>query len=249
MRPQHDDGTARTPSATVPRRRHAVTNPAPVRHGASARVAGPAVRCGAVIPNGARPATPPSSAVSTHGPSGVMATVCSKCAAREPSLVTTVQPSSSSTVAGSPTVTIGSIASARPGHELRAAAGPAVVEHVRVLVHLGADAVAAVVVDDPVGVRLGGDRLLDGGADVGQPPAGDRPGQPGPHRPLGHVEQRGVLGRGLPHRHGDGGVAVPALRGSRRSRWRCCRPRPARAVGARDAVHDLVVDRGADACR
>src|SRR5215203_7124132 len=71
-----------------------------------------------VTPNGASPATPPSSAVRTHGPSGVIATVCSKCAAREPSLVTTVQPSSSSTVAGSPTVTIGSMARVRPGTSL-----------------------------------------------------------------------------------------------------------------------------------
>src|SRR3954452_24623506 len=58
------------------------------------------------------------------------------------------------------------------GHELGTAAGPAVVEHVRVLVHLGADAVAAVVVDDAVRVRLGGDDLLDPVADVGQPAPG-----------------------------------------------------------------------------
>ena len=48
----------------------------------------------------ARPPTPPSSAVSTQGPSAVIATVCSKCAAQLPSAVTTVQPSSSSRCPG-----------------------------------------------------------------------------------------------------------------------------------------------------
>ena len=40
---------------------------------------------------------------------------CSQCAARAPSLVTTVQPSASSLVAGRPRVSIGSMASAIPG--------------------------------------------------------------------------------------------------------------------------------------
>ena len=116
----------------------------------------------------------------------------------------------------------------------------------RVLVHLGADAVAAVVVDDAVRVRLGGDGLLDGGADVGEPATGDRPGQAGPHRALGDGEQRGVLGGGLPHRDGDGGVAVPALQD------RAAVDGDVVALGQRppavgDAVHDLVVDRRADA--
>src|SRR6202012_5117473 len=55
-----------------------------------------------------------SSAVSTQGPSAVMATVCSKCAAQLPSAVMTVQSSSSSTVSGSPSMIIGSMASAMP---------------------------------------------------------------------------------------------------------------------------------------
>src|SRR4051812_6239242 len=106
-RPQHDNGTALAPTATVPRPK--VGLQPGLAHTAQDR---------GVIPYGASPATPPSSAVRTHGPSGVMATVCSKCAAREPSFVDTVQPSSSSTVAGSPTVTIGSIARTRPGTSL-----------------------------------------------------------------------------------------------------------------------------------
>src|SRR6185437_7620782 len=48
----------------------------------------------------ARPLAPPSAAVRTQGPSAVMATVCSKWAARLPSAVTTVQSSSSSRVSG-----------------------------------------------------------------------------------------------------------------------------------------------------
>ena len=49
------------------------------------------------------------------GPSSVTATVCSQCAAREPSLVTTVHSSSSTRVLTVPSVSIGSIASTEPG--------------------------------------------------------------------------------------------------------------------------------------
>src|SRR3954454_1711965 len=59
-----------------------------------------AAACGtpARTPSSASRAAPPSSAVSTHGPSSVTATVCSQCAAQVPSVVTTVQRSSSSRV-------------------------------------------------------------------------------------------------------------------------------------------------------
>ncbi len=53
-------------------------------------------------------------AVSTHGPSGVTATVCSQCADCRPSWVTTVQPSSSSSTCGDPSVAMGSTASTMP---------------------------------------------------------------------------------------------------------------------------------------
>src|SRR5689334_342445 len=52
--------------------------------------------------------------VRTRGPSAVIATVCSKCAAKLPSAVTTVHLSGSVFVAGSPAVIIGSIASVIP---------------------------------------------------------------------------------------------------------------------------------------
>src|SRR3954463_12674373 len=53
--------------------------------------------------------------VRIRGPSSVTATVCSQCAAREPSAVTTVHSSSSTTVLVVPRVSIGSIASTEPG--------------------------------------------------------------------------------------------------------------------------------------
>src|SRR5712692_2394615 len=53
--------------------------------------------------------------VSTSGSPSVTATVCSKCAARLPSLVTAVQPSSRIRTSQLPIVTIGSIASTIPG--------------------------------------------------------------------------------------------------------------------------------------
>src|SRR5215471_5435322 len=53
--------------------------------------------------------------VRIRGPSSVTATVCSQCAAREPSAVTTVHSSSSTTVLVVPRVSIGSMASTDPG--------------------------------------------------------------------------------------------------------------------------------------
>src|SRR5581483_1030956 len=76
-------------------------------------------------------------------------------------------------------------------------ARPAVVENVRVLVHLGTDAVPAVPAHDPVPAG-GPDGRLDRGGDVGQPapPACGTPGrgvQPGPHRVLGYLDHPGQL--------------------------------------------------------
>src|ERR1019366_2204824 len=52
--------------------------------------------------------TPSQANVKTSGPSAVTAIVCSKCAERRPSAVTTLQPSSSISVSGDPALTIGS---------------------------------------------------------------------------------------------------------------------------------------------
>ena len=72
---------------------------------------GPSPRCG-----GAADAfsTSAGSAVRMRGPSSVTATVCSKCALRFPSTVTTVHLSGSVRVFAEPTFTIGSMASVIP---------------------------------------------------------------------------------------------------------------------------------------
>src|SRR5690606_24235212 len=64
-----------------------------------------------------RPA-PPSSAVSTHGPSVVTAMLCSKCADHVPSPVLTVHPSLRITVSAAPMLIIGSTARTSPGTSL-----------------------------------------------------------------------------------------------------------------------------------
>src|SRR5918995_5011570 len=70
---------------------------------------------GVETPREASRDAPPSSAVSTHGPSAVTATVCSKCADNDPSAVVTVHSSSWSSVSGPPRLIIGSMASTSPG--------------------------------------------------------------------------------------------------------------------------------------
>jgi hypothetical protein len=81
-------------------------------------------------------------------------------------------------------VTIGSIATVSPDRTDGPTVPDPVVGHLRVLVHLGADAVPDVVLDDPVvapsGLARRDDGVLDGRADVVQ----RRPPQrrdPGPH--------------------------------------------------------------------
>src|SRR5690606_40958385 len=58
---------------------------------------------------------PPSGAVRTHTPPSVSATVCSQCAARPPSSVTTVQSSASTRVRPLPRASMGSTARHIPG--------------------------------------------------------------------------------------------------------------------------------------
>lgn len=130
----------------------------------------------AVTPSSASFALPPSGAVRTSGPCSVSAMECSQCEDQVPSVVMTVQSSSRTSVRGVPR---------RPSARSRgrsrgrawalAAAALDVVQQVRVHVHLGADAVAAVVLDDAVlaTARLGlaADVGLDGAGDVDEPVA------------------------------------------------------------------------------
>ena len=131
----------------------------------------------------ANPLAPPSSAVSTKGPSSVIATVCSKCAAQLPSAVTTVQSSSSSRVDASAEHQHRLDCQRHPGRQHRAAARPAVVGHSRIHVHFAADAMTGVLPHDAVAACRAGS-LLNGVRDVGQAAAGHRLRQPMPQRPL-----------------------------------------------------------------
>ena len=112
-------------------------------------------------------------AVSTRFPFSVMATVCSKCADREPSTVTIVHLSGSVRVIGLPTFTIGSIAMREARHQLEPALRLAVVGHLRLLVELHPDAVAHQVAHDAEPRLL--HHLLHRGADVAQVIARDAP--------------------------------------------------------------------------
>ena len=118
-------------------------------------------------PRYARAGTGTSRAVRIHGSPAVTATVCSKCADRLPSRVTAVQPSASTFTAGLPGV---HHRLDREHHALgqpRPAARLAVVRHLRLLVHLLADAVPDELAHHREPVRL--DVLLHGVADVRHP--------------------------------------------------------------------------------
>ncbi len=131
----------------------------------------------------------------------------------------------------------------QPLHQARPATRAAVVRHVGRLVHRTSDAVSDVVLDDAQ-VTLTAHVALHRVRDVGDPSA-----QPGgtdavPHRLLGDPHQLARLRGDRTHRHGQGGVAVPpvddgaAVDGDDVPVGEGALPR--------DAVHDLVVDRGAD---
>ncbi|GMA88050.1 hypothetical protein GCM10025868_33000 [Angustibacter aerolatus] len=88
----------------------------------------------------------------------------------------------------------------------------AVVRHLRVLVHLGADAVTDVVLDDAVRRAVGGgDAVLDRGPDVEQPTADAERGDALPHGVLGDPQQRGVGRVGRVEGDRDRGVPMPAV--------------------------------------
>ncbi len=137
-------------------------------------------------------------------------------------------------------------------HQLGALAALAgdVVQQVGVHVHLGADAVAAVILDDPVlaagRAGLAADVALDRPGDVHQAVAVPHGRDAGPHGLLGHpgeLEQlRSVTGA---HEGREGRVAVPAVHdgaGVDRDDVAVLQDR----LLVRDAVDDDLVHRGAD---
>ncbi|CAO5231769.1 hypothetical protein FAGKG844_160039 [Frankia sp. AgKG'84/4] len=127
-----------------------------------------------------------------------------------------------------------------------APARTAVVEHVGGLVHLGADAVAAVVVDDAVAARA--DVPFDRGADVGEPAAELGGRQAGPQRALTGLDHRENLGRDLADGDSDRRVAVPAV-DDRAAVDRDDVALAQHPLAAGDRVDHLVVHRAADGRR
>ena len=140
---------------------------------------------------------PSGPSVRICGPSAVIATVCSKCAAIEPSTVKIDQPS---LVEADVVRAGGDHRLDREHHallQLRAAAGRAEVRDLRVLVHPPADAVPDELADDAEALAL--DVRLAGVAEVEQAVADlalrDHPAQ----RLLADGEQPERLGRHLAH--------------------------------------------------
>ena len=108
--------------------------------------------------------------------------------------------------------------------------------------HLAADAVTDIVTDHSVAIGPGG--LLDGMADVAEPLAVPRLGDPVPQRSLGDLEQLGHLGRHIADGHRICSVPVPTLvDGAGIDRDDVAFTQ---AIVARNAVHDDLVGRGAD---
>ncbi len=132
-----------------------------------------------------------------RGPSGVMAIVCSKCAASEPSSVEIVQPSSAIEMSGPPAVIIGSTAMVIPFGEPRAASGIAEVRNVRILVVVAPDAVADEASHDGEAGIL--DDGLHGVRDVSDPILVARLGDSRRERLLCDIQQALRLGLDLAH--------------------------------------------------
>ena len=131
---------------------------------------------------------------------------CSKCAERLPSAVTTVHLSGIVRVAGTPRLTIGSIAIVSPGTSFVPRFGLALVRNLRLLVRLEADAVTNEVLGQG---ELGAvyDRR-DGRADVARVIARQRRSDTGGERFLGHGEQPLELGLNGPDADRDRRVRI-----------------------------------------
>ncbi len=125
-----------------------------------------------------------------------------------------------------------------------AAASAADVGYVGRLVHRRADAVAGVVLEDAVAALLLAQPPLDRRGDVADPAAEPGRGDAGPQGGLGVGDQRDQVRRDPAHRHRDRGVAVPAV--DDRAAVERDQVALTQLAVTRDAVHDLVVHRGAD---
>src|SRR5258705_1835077 len=130
-------------------------------------------------------------------------------------------------------------------NELEAPDSGPVVGELRLLVHLGADAVADELADDAVAAGRGG--VLDRGRDVAEVGAGNGGRDAGHHRQAGRVDELGDLGAGGADDERPGAVAMPAVvDGPGIDRYDLAL---ADQPLTRDAVDDLVVDGDAQAGR
>ena len=170
--------------------------------------------------------------------------MCSKWAAMEPSTVATVQSSSSRSVSLLPSVTIGSTARARPSTRVGPLPALAVVGDVGSHVHLGADAVAGVVLEDAVAA------LADGRAarrrDEMSPTRPPRRAAAMPRHSASSVTRISSRASGATSPIGTVIAASPCHPSTMAPQSiEMMSPSPQHPVPG-DAVHDLVVDRGAD---
>ena len=141
-----------------------------------------------------------------------------------------------------PSTSSGSMARAIPS----ASTGPgraAPVGHRGIHVHLAADAVPAVVLDDPVPSRPAGHTAADRVRDVAEPGAGPGGGQAVATAPARRSSiSRPSAGRGRADGHGQAAASACQPSTTARSRSTPRRFRRAAAGQARDPMHDLVVD-------
>ncbi len=201
------------------------------------------------------PRLPRPAAVSTHNPSSSTATVCSQCAARAPSSVTTVHSSSSSRVKRRAPDEHRLDGHAQTGPDLGSTVARAVVEHVGRLVHRRADPVADVLLDDAVpgtGVQAGRlclvDEVLDRLADDAEPVARGERRDPGPERSFaGRAASAWSCSSAPSSTTVTGRVTVPAVHDRAAVDTHDVARREDPRAG--DAVHDLVVHRDAQVRR
>ena len=177
-----------------------------------------------------------------RGPSAVIAIVCSQWAAR-----VAVGRRDRPAVRADPRLVAAERehrldGEAQAGLEPAAAAAGAVVRDLRLLVHLGADAVADVGAHDAVAARDAD--VLDRRSDVLERVARHRRGDAREHRRAGVVDELPRPRPGVPDDPGPRGVAVPAVDDGARVDRDELALADAPRVG--DAVDDLVVDRDAE---
>ena len=185
---------------------------------------------------------PPPARRQHRGPSGPMATVCSKWAARAPSRVEIVRRRRAGRWAGLPATMIGSMASTRPSTSRGPRPAGPWFGHDRVLPQLAPDPVPAERGDDRE--ALGLDPPLHGRADVSDVVSGTAGAEPVDQGEPAGLEQVDVVLVNGADRHGDRGVGDPAV--ERDPGVEGDHVALVQGVAVRDPVHHHGVRGGAD---